>query len=136
MQAALPRIAKAVGPFAGMTILFVPDVLFRPQPALLSHRQDQLQHVCMPLAVGDALFDVQHERAARFKHAMNLLCDRHEPFDIPIDRHLAIGLLALVGIGWRGDDQIGDAVGNASEQIQAIADKDFVAPLVMHVETL
>ncbi len=37
LEAALPGVAEAVRPFAGMAVLFMPDELLRPEPSLLSH---------------------------------------------------------------------------------------------------
>lgn len=36
MQTALPGVAEPIGPFPGVTVTFVPDIFFSPQPALLA----------------------------------------------------------------------------------------------------
>ena len=130
VQASLPRIAKPVGPFAGMTILLVPDVLLRPKPSLLAQLENEIEHVRVPLAVGDALFDVEDERAGRLEHAKQLLADRQEPIDIFIDRNAAVGLFALIGVGRRGDDEIAEVVWQIRQHARRIAGEDGVAEVV------
>src|SRR5579875_1367206 len=41
MEEAFPCIPKTIRPFARITVLFVPDILFRPKPPLLAHCKDQ-----------------------------------------------------------------------------------------------
>ena len=113
VQAALPRVAEAVGPLAGKAVALVPDVLFRPQPALLAHRDDQLEDVGVALAVDHLFLDVDHQRAGGLEHARELLGARHEPVDVVVGRDAAVGRRALVGVRRRGDDQV-DALAPAA----------------------
>jgi len=65
MQTPLPRIPETVWPLAGVAVALVPDVFFRPKPALFPQGQDQFKDVNMPLPLFCFLFDVEDKAASR-----------------------------------------------------------------------
>lgn len=72
LQAALPRVAKPIGPLSWVTIALVPDVFLRPQPALLPECENQFKDVDMAFAVLRFFFDVQDESTSRLQYAVKL----------------------------------------------------------------
>ena len=58
LQTTLPRIPKTVWPLAGVTIIFVPDKLLSPKPALFAQCQNQFQNKRMTFAVLCLFFDI------------------------------------------------------------------------------
>ncbi len=106
MDAPLPRIAESVGPLARIAVALVPDVLLGEAPSAFAHLDDELHHVSVALAIDDPFLDVQDEGARGLEHAVQAVCDRHEPLDVVVGVHAPIGCLTLVGIGGRRDDQV------------------------------
>src|SRR5208282_3884655 len=76
LQTPLPRIPKTIWPFAWITILFVPDKFFRPEPTLLAKRQNQFQYKCVTFAILGFFFDVQDEGSRRLENSKELLAAR------------------------------------------------------------
>lgn len=58
MQASLPCVAKAIGPFAWITVSLVPNIVLCPQPSVLSHFENEFDDICVPFAVYYDLFDI------------------------------------------------------------------------------
>lgn len=121
LQASFPRIPEPVRPLARIAVFFVPDKFFRPEPALLSQRQDQFQNKRVAFAVLRFFFDVENECAGGFEDAQKLFAARYEPFHIFIRRNPTVGVLALIGIRWRSDNQIKCIWGVIRQNIEAIA---------------
>src|SRR4051794_5214455 len=63
---------------------------------------------------------------------MKLLGDGNEPFHILIDWHAAISLISLIGIRWRGDDQIHRSIRSRLQDFPAIAGNQFISPFSAH----
>jgi hypothetical protein len=93
---------------------------------LLTHREDEFQHIGVSLAVDDALLDVQHERPRRLEDALQLGGDGQEPLDILVGVDAAVDMLALVGVGRRGDDEIDAGVRQLRQHRAAVAVQDSV----------
>ena len=131
MQQAFPGVSESVGPLAGVAVLLVPDVFLCPEPALVAHRHDQLHHIGAALAADHSLFDIEHERACGLEHSQKLLGDRQKPLHIVIGRNAPVGVLALVGIRRRGEDQIYGVVWD-SQQLQTAVSQNQLGACVHH----
>ena len=99
LEEALPGVAEAVGPFAGVGVFLVPDEFFGPEPAGAAHGEDQFEDVGVALAAHGFLFDVEDECAVGAEDALDLVGEGHEPFDVGVGVDAAVGVAALVGVG-------------------------------------
>ena len=121
LQQPLPRIPKPVGPLAGIAVFLVPDELLRPQPTLLSQRQDQLEDIGMPLPINRPFLDVQDKGAGRFQHPAQLGGNGQKPLPIVIGLNPAVGSGPLVGVRRRGYYQVHGLGSNLAQLNAAIA---------------
>lgn len=59
MNAPLPGVPESIGPLSGVTVLLVPDVLFRPEPASLPQGKNQFDDVGVSFAIHSLFFDIK-----------------------------------------------------------------------------
>lgn len=76
----------------------MPHKLFSPQPATLSHFQDQLNDVSVAFTIDDALFDIKDKSSRWLQYAKELVGLGHEPVHVVIRPNAAVGASALVSV--------------------------------------
>src|SRR5712692_11445309 len=125
LKTSFPSVAKSVRPFAWMTVLFVPDKFFRPQPSLFSHSENELDYICVPLASNDFFFDVQNERATWLQNPQKFARTLQEPIDVVARFDAAVCSRPTVRVRRRGDNQIKKRVRIFAKDLSAITQSDF-----------
>jgi len=125
MQTTLPGVAKAIRPFPRITVTLVPDIFFRPQPALLTQGQDQFDYISMALAVFSFFFNVENKRACRFEDTKELGRTLQKPGHIFLWLDAAISVQTAICIRWRRYDEIEKIIRVMQQFFTAIPMQNF-----------
>ena len=125
LETPLPSVAKAVRPFAGVTVSLVPNEFLSPQPALLAQSESEFDDKCMTFPVFDLFFDIQDESATWFEHTQELCAAWDEPTDIFLRWNPTVRVLAAICIRWRSDYQIEGVIRKFPKHLQAVTSLDF-----------
>lgn len=115
----LPRVLRPRSEAARDRVWLDPNVRLDPAPALASEGEDELVHVRVPLAVHDAILDVQNEVAAWLKRRQHRSGERQEPLDVLV--RIDPGVVAKVRVGRRHEEQIDGALGDRGKPLTRVA---------------